>query len=518
MPRAFSFKHHTAQFFDNKGGWNTKSSTMNMPLTDSPSLKNVDLSKTGAIRKRKGWANYTTSPVGDGGAVTGVFRLVKKSGASYLLAAEGTKLYEETATGLFTTERADSLLDGGIWQGVVYNDSLYLANGYNQVKIYKGGEAVTDLGLEGGASLPPAWTGTDQPSGLALTQVARADRMAAWGIPSDPSRVFFSAIQDPGDWTTSDNAFNILVLKDNGEPVTAVRPIYDLTIAFKQTQAAIYSGDSVDTIVLQQVYPVGCPAPRSLVQVGRDLYFWSQKGPARASGIQQYGDIAPLHIGLTIEDEIKDANWDLIHQVTVAHDKAGSRVIWFYPGPGSTENNRALVWEYDIEAWVPFTGMEAHSTLVYSDVAGSSRVFAGGYDGNINEIGLGIYSDGGEAYTARYITPWYDYGDYGRRKRILEVLFANGNGGYNVDIYYQWDFEASWHHLGNLSDLIPGGSATWGSATWGDFIWGRGPEGLVRVHPHGSGKVFRMKLENSTVDTTFEVLGWSMVVSPRGRR
>lgn len=506
------------QFFNNKGGLNTKASPLSIPHEDTPYLLNVDLTKTGAIKKAKGYSQYSAA-IGGASQIDGIFRLIKKTGGSYTIAAEGGQFYEESPAGTFNTSRASGLQTDRQWSAVAYNDKLYLANGYDPVKVYKGGEAITDLQNESGASVPSAWVGTDQPSGLMLTHHARAERIAAWGVGSDPSRVWFSAIQDPEDWTTSDNAFNVLVLKDNGEPVTVVVPLFDLVVVFKKTQSAVYSGDSVDTLGLQQIFPVGTSAPHSIGMVGRDMYFWSQVGPALSRGITEYGDIAPNHIGLKIEDEIAKVNWGLISQTRIVHDKENDRVIWFAPDGSDYRNKKAFVWHYDVGGWSIYDFVGAHSALVYDDTGGATSILLGDYDGTINEFDRG-FNAGGSAYTATYITPWYDYGDYNIRKRILELQFANSGNGYNVNIYYQWDFEADWHSLGSLSDFLPVGSAIWGSGVkWGDGTkWGAGQLGIVRLKPKGSGKVFRMKLENTTVDTSFEVLGWSMVAAIRGRR
>jgi len=515
MPRG-SYNH---RFFDNKGGLNTKSSPMAMPTTDSPELLNVNLDKTGSIRKRNGIQQYTASAIGAAGTIQGIFRLLTNEGGQYLVAIEGGTIYEESTTGTFTTARRTGLSSTLPFVGATYNNKLFMANGYDPIQVYAGGENAVDIGSVAGASIPAAW-GEGMPSGIVLTHPDRSERLAAWGSAGDPSRVWFSSVQDGLDWAAGGDAegFNILVLKDNGEPVKVVVPFYDLTICFKETEAAIYIGDSPITMSLQSVYPVGCPAPRSVVHVGNTLYFWSQQGPTEAKGVQEYGDIAPNHIGLKIEEEIqKNVNWNLVDQIVGIHDREFDRVIWCAPSSGNTQNNRFYIWYYDIGAWAIYDGVDCHSALVFNELSGDTQIYMGGYDGHINEF-VGTYNDNSSAYTSRYVSPWYDFGDFTRRDRVLEMRFACGSGAFNVNVYYQWDFESDWYLIGNLSDLIDAATSIWGSVTWGSFVWGAGQEGTVKIHSLGSGRVFRIKLENTTADTEFHVLGWSILQAPRGRR
>ena len=510
---------YTHRFFENKGGLNTKSSPMAMNPGQSPDLLNVVLSKTGAIKKRTGWNHYNSSAIGGGDKIQGLFRLRKKNGSNYMIAIEGGTIYEESASGTFTTARGTNFDASAYWMGAAYNDRLYLANGSDAIQVYEGGANAIDIGSHIDALIPATW-GSGYPSGLTVVLPDRGERMAAWGSSTEPSVVWFSAIQDALDWTTTGDAgaFNIYVLKDNGEPVTAVQDFKDLTIIFKETEMAIYAGDTAATMSLLQVFPVGCPAPRSIVKAGKNVYYWSQKGPTESRGVEEYGDIGPNHIGLLIEEEVRrGVNWSMIDQTVGFHDAENDRVIWIAPAAGDYRNNKVFIWEYDISAWTVYDDIYGHSTLVYDEVSDSTRVLLGSYDGYINELDSS-YNDNAGAYTARYVTPWYDFGDYSRRDRVLEISFACGKDGFDADVYYQWDFEDDWTSIGNLADFVTGGTSLWGSVVWGAFNWGSGQTGTVMVHAPGSGNVFRLKLENVDADASFEVLGWSIMQAPRGRR
>jgi hypothetical protein len=506
-------------FFDNKGGLNTKASALSLAPNESPDLLNIDLSATGAIASRKGSIAYTTAAIGAAGKIMGLFRLLKSSGAKYLLAAEGGNFYEDSlaAPGDFSTSRGSGYSTSKLWLCAEYSDKLFLANGYDAPLLYAGGAAVTNLVDEPGASLPGAWVGINQPAGFSVTTYGRAERMAAWGIASEPSRVWFSAIQNPLDWsdiTGAAGGYNILVLKDNGEAVKAVVPFYDFTVIFKETECALYAGYTAADTSLQKIFPLGTVAPRSVVQVGRDIYWWSHLGPVSMSGTNEYGDLDMASISTKIESEVRRVNRRLEHQIVALHDKDNSRVIWFYPPTGSTVNSAALVFHYDIGAWSKYDNLQAHSALAVVDAAGGNTLYLGRNDGHLHRLGVGT-SDAGVAFTSRYLTPWITSGDFGVGYRVPQSLFAT-DGQPHVNVYYQWDFDQEWTSLGRLSSFVDGGRTWADPGIWDDDTW-EAEGGIPKATLLDCGKVLRFKFEN-TLDASWRVLGWELAVSPRGYR
>ena len=523
-------KELTQHYHNHAGGLNVKSSPLAMPLEDSPDLLNVSLTQTGAIGKRTGWEHYSTTPAGN--AIPGliyvnsIFRLTKKAGAEYTIAwggstaAGGGFFYGETPHNVFTTVLWPvATHQSRYWLGEAYNDNLYLANGYDPPRVYHGGfgpGCMNNLADEVGASLPAAWVGTDQPCGIVLTHHDRVERMCAWGVASDPSRVWFSDVQDPIEWNTG-SAYNILVLNDNGEPVTAVVPLYERTLIFKKTQVALYIGDEPDNTYLDSVYPIGTEAPRSIIQVGRDLYCWSNRGPVQASGIESYGDVNPVNIATKIEPFLNNVNWSRADLIFAWHNKRESQVIWSVPRSGGDLDRLLFVYHYALNAWVIWDNINAQCACIYDETAGEPHVLLGGATGYVEHL-TDAYSDNGLAYTSRWVSPWYDLGDYTRRKRIHRAEMACEGDGFEVDIYEQWDFETDWFHVGNLQHLLPDGVALWNGVVWGFFEWGAGQVGTVHYIPQGSGKVYRLKLENTTANTSFLVHGWSFADYARAHR
>ena len=507
-------------FFDNKGGLNTKASPMSLAANESPDLLNIDLSATGAIASRAGSLQYTTAAVGAGGNIMGLFRLLKSSGAKYMLAAEGGSFYEEAlaTAGDFTTSRGSGFSSSKIWSGAEYADKLFLANGYDAPVVYAGGADVTPLIDQPGSSLPGAWVGINQPAGFAVTTYGRAERMAAWGVASEPSLVWFSAVQNPLDWAddlgSGAGGYNILVLKDNGEKVQAVVPFYDFTLVFKETECAVYAGYSAADTTLQKIFPVGTVAPRSVVQVGRDVYWWSHLGPTSMSGTDQYGDLDMVRISNKVESVVRRVNRRLESQIVALHDRDNSRVIWFYPPTGSTVNSEALVYHYDIGAWTRWDNIQAHSALGVAEAGGGNALYLGRSDGHIHRLGVGT-SDAGDVFTSRYVTAWMPGPSFGQGYRVPRVLWAV-DGLPNVGVYYQWDFAPTWYSLGRLSSMIP--QNTWSATdTWDAFETFEDAGGIPTATIRGQGKVLRFKFEN-TEDSAWRVLGWELVLALRGYR
>ncbi len=510
-----------AAYFDHSGGLNTKSSPMAVGERESPDMLNIDLSRRGGVSRRKGSVSYTSSAIGGGSAIDGLFRLQKSSGAAYMLAATDGSFYEDSLTtpGDFSTSRGSGFDADLPWIAQGYGDKLYLANGYDEPQVYAGGSAVTRLADESGAVLPAAWTGASQPSGFELIAMGRAERMSAWGVSGDTSRVWFSSIQDPTNWSdvSPSDGFNVLVLKDNGEAVQAVRALYDYTVIFKKTQMAIYSGSdgafTYGDFTLRQVLPVGTVAPRSIVQVGRDLYWWSQQGPVRLSGVQEYGDLSPNPIHENVETDVNACNWRLAHQIVALHDKDNSKILWAYPKTGSIGNSGVLVYHYDLGAWSRYEGIEAHAALAFVDGGGESSLYVGRYDGHVRRLGVG-YTDDDTAVEGRYITPWYGGGDFAGNFRVPKMFPAGDD--YDCDVYAQWDLESDWHSIGNLEDFRAA-QAYWDTRTWDTTTW-EDTGGIPRIMVGGQGRVVRFKFESTSTDSRFSLHGWELIISPRGFR
>jgi hypothetical protein len=138
--------------YTNLGGMNTKASRYITPEGQAIRLVNFDSTKPGAWTKVPGTTQYIGATVS--GSVGGVFQFSRLSGASFLIVAANTNLYN--VDGAFNPIRS-SLKDGALFDFVPFVDRLFCANGQDFFK--------TDGTASSRYSLPPGATGLSVAAG-----------------------------------------------------------------------------------------------------------------------------------------------------------------------------------------------------------------------------------------------------------------------------------------------------------------------------------------------------------------
>lgn len=371
---------------------------------------------------------------------------------------------------------------------------------------------------------PSEWVTGAFPTHFATVNNNRAERIAAWGCPTEPSRVWMSELQVPYNFlhktsgTAALDPWYVDVLPGDGEPVTLVSHLAGYWIVFKKTRCQVFAGDDpVANLESFGVYPVGCSAPKSLARVGTDLYFWSQHGPARAKGIQEYGDIEPLPISVKVKARVNQIRQDTDANIVAVHDNDNNRVIWYYTPSGQSGNTHALVFHYDTGGWDYYEGLAVDSAVSYFESGLGETHLLGTGDGRVARYGSG-YDDLGAAYAAHYVTPWYNLDSFPIRKKVVQFLVAVDGSGYDIGVEYRWDLASDWISLGTLEDYIEVDTALWDEVSWDEFNWDHGATGIVKMHLDGSGNTIQFRFSNSDAGDAFEILGWSLLVTHHGER
>ena len=503
--------------FDHSGGLNTKVADTALKPNESPSLKNVHLGSTGAVQRRTGASEYSSAIVAST-PTKGMWRLVTSTGGDDKIALSGGGFYFEGLPGVWGSALFSGWDANAVTRGLAYRDHLWFSNGVDSPLLWS-----KDTGFEryleheSILNPPTDWTTGCYPTGFAVTYPYRNEKLCAWGCKQYPSRLYFSDDEDPFQFDfVSGTATYFDALRDNSEPVTLVAPLYDFTLVFKETQCAVYSW-GVHGYQLVQTLGAGCPAPLSGVQVGKDYYFWSDSGPARLSGIQEYGDINPVKaISLPIESELRSVRHGSSGNIQVMHDIDKNVIVWFYPKGSSSVNNAALAYHYDTGAWVPWDGLNASYVLSYQGDSSSLQHFLCQDDGSILKLD-GTYTDAGTTYTSEFVTAWEYAGDMATRFRVPTLWFSC-NQSYDVDVSIQWD-SGTWLSLGNLEDLSGETTSRWDTATfvWDVDYWDLTMTELVKVLPTGTGRRFRLKFSSDSSDS-FDLTGWEALASQRGQR
>lgn len=508
----------TLRFENNVGGLNTRASDMMLQTNESPDLLNVKLTKYGSIEKEKGYTLYNDTQITANAEIGGIYSYFKNStDAQYLMVAAGDKLYT-TSAGTFTdiTRLSGAYANNVVWDFATFNNIAIAVNNTDVPQKYTGGANAEDL------------TGSP-PTGAAFVEVFK-NRVFMAGEPNNPTKLSYSALSNPEDWTTANDAGWMEVGLNDGQKIVGIKAFFDVLVIFKEHSIYVLSGSygdptSSDYFFLKPINSsLGAVSNRSIVQVGNDLYFLSDKGVFTLSGVQSYGDLNVSNISFKIQSIIDRMNYASLSDAFVINDYEENRLWFFVPYGSSSENDLVLIYDYNLKAWTKRSGFRSKCGLIFKDYSTSTnKFFTGSYDGFIYYQKQG-YSYAGSPIDAYYTTPWLDLSNYRRRKKIRDIQFIIvPTGGYNMGVTYQWDFGS--HSTGNLNVYLAGNASLWAqdlvdsaAAVWETNIWDAISAVKETKTVNGSGNVLQLKFWNSGVDENFILLSWYINLIERGVR
>ena len=507
----------TLQFLKHDGGLFEEVTARVVPTNFTPSAKNVDLDLDGElVLPRNGYTRHFETPI-TSAKVDGIWPYRKSDGTFYLMAATGDGVLwiiypDGVAHGLATLEAGNSP-----WFGLAYGGKFFFANGRNPIQVV--GEPEIVLGIPyfttdelqdiDGVSVPGEWGPGNYPAKIGLVMQGKNERLFAFGMPEDHSRVYFSALQNWLDWTTDNDAFSLAPLEETGERIMAVASFYEKLIIFKETQAVIYTGldpTSGDVNAPTSVIPYGCVSNRSIVRVENDLLWMSQEGPMSLRAVEQYGDLAADTLGGRIRVTLKEMNALALESIVGVNDVKNRRVRWCYPVRGLAGNSKILDYYYDRR--VKDSSGRISGAFMYGDnipatcfctyeSAGGHVVLFGDEDGYVNRLNF-MWTDNGTLIESEYN---YAEVDPGVRCRLVEADFMVSEGGGRLSASIVWDEQDEIPMVGSLepaSHLVHPAQA--------------------RKVPLGNGRTFHVKVIHDGTDNRSTLVGWRGRVSLKGRR
>ncbi|MEW5820329.1 MAG: hypothetical protein AB1782_09075 [Cyanobacteriota bacterium] len=508
----------TLHFNKNIGGLNTRASDMMLESIESPDLLNVKLTKYGAIEKEKGYILYNDTAIINSPEVGGIYSYIKNSTDNqYIIVAAGTKLYT-TSNGIFTdiTRISSDYTNNTVWDFATFNNICIAVNGEDEPQKYSGGANAEDLG-----GIPPV--------GSKYIEIYQ-NRVFMAGETANPTKLSYSALSDPEDWTTVDDAGWMEVGLNDGQKIVGIKSFFDVLVVFKERSIYILSGSSGDPasndyFVLEPINAsIGAVSNRSIVQVGNDLYFLSEKGVYTLSGVQSYGDLNVSNISFKIQSLIDELHKGILSESFAINDYEEGR-IWFFVAKGSAqENNFILIYDYNLNAWTKRSGFSSKCGLIFKDHSASKvKIYTGSYDGYIY-YQKQTYNYNGSPIESYYFTPWLALTNYRVRKRVRDVQFiTEPTGGFYMGVTYRWDFGNS--YSGNLNVYLAGNASIWGidsldesGSIWDKSIWDAVSAVKTTKTLNGGGNVIQFKFWNSNKNEYFILQGWYINVIERGIR
>lgn len=419
-----------------QAGLNLNDNPVLVPANEMVDATNILIGKTLARKKRGGMtyynvddsdetADYPENPKNGGSAsepILGLYEFWRYDSTSgspkmTLMVRQGSKIWgidsrtgaADDLTGPLTLPTTGRITFQA-FEGRVYWVGTNPTEGYN----YWDGTSSSAVAVSGGSTLPP--DGTPQ------YIVSHGGRMWAWGVPDFPYRVYYSEFFDAENWavaaygaTGSPADPGSLDMDPFGDPVGISGGVsYQNRLYLFMNRASFeVSGSTINDFFVRTLSRnVGCLGHHTIVQVGNDIFYASERGLLSLSSTDKAVQSEFDYLSRTISklwNRGIDKNRG--EQFSAAYDDEEGLYLLSVPALGSTSNSLVLAFNAEARVWSGvWTGINAR-TLISARVDGRTRVIAGREDGVIALCGEDSLLDFGEPYTAVFKTGYLYPGD-----------------------------------------------------------------------------------------------------------
>ena len=255
------------------GGVNNITSSKLLEPTQSVELINVDIDRIGNAVTRRGTADLAGSAVPEGTANIQGMAYFDIGTFNQLVICKNRKIfyYSGTAGSGSWAQEGSSYLTNAADDSVYFaqlSDKLYFCDGTSDLKSFNG----TSVN-----SIPVA---ANAPSGIKLL-TSHTERLFAVRT-AEPDTIYVSDILS-AEGTSAWSAVDSFRVGGDGEPIVAMQSWTGFRlVVFKDNSTYVIETDPTATIsnwVVQRISrEVGCIAPRSVAQVGANLYWLARDG------------------------------------------------------------------------------------------------------------------------------------------------------------------------------------------------------------------------------------------------
>lgn len=438
-----------------EGGQNSADLSDIISANQGVLMQNVVLNKKGQLFKRKGqsvfphWSEDLSNTAFNG---AGIF--YPDANTKYFLAASGVSVIRSDSSNAswVIVNSEDSLTIGKTTEFLQANDLVFIINGYDNTAAYNG--TTWDPGSSSTASPP-----------VATTIAWLRNYLFCAGKPSTPDWVFFSNNLAPRTFTVTD------VFKVNtgdGQIITKLE-------SFKLNELIIYKERSIYDLDITGSTPltdwtlqpisrvVGCPAPRSVVNIGNDHWFLSSEPFAIRSLVRTSFDKLFIDMVSTpIQDILDGTGSRTLNKTQVSRACAilfDNKYFLAIPTGTSTVNDYVLAYDFIMKSWYVIDGWYPKEWVVFNN----ELYYIDETDGRILKCFQSTYSDmasGPIVTTASqptipiefdYISKNIDFDNPENYKQLDALeLEVEAVGNYTADVYIDID-NAGWRNIGTIT-------------------------------------------------------------------
>lgn len=410
----------------------------------SPDAENFDPSVTDVLQKRKGTNNFSGnhgSPTGT--LVRGLCAYTYEDGTSKILAKEGTAVYDIT---------------GGNWSTAITGHPAL--GDADEVHFAMLRNLLVMVSEEASPIAPQKWTGSGTFANLSGSPplgkyiCVHAGRLFIACTASDPSRVYYSAINAPEDWSTTNDAGNFYCFPGDGMNINGIASDGEVLYISKVTPGG-YSG---------AIYAVFGTGPSTFTPPQRISWFGAYGH--RAMGLTNSFVAAATQVGIvalqgrtiSVIGEPVNGEYLALTDAQRANTCIGmyKDQLWVgYTSTGST-NNKAFVLDIPSGRWSRYSNINSRAfatsaAQVLYGASSSSTVRVAKMDTDNTDIGT-------TAITMYWATPKLSFGSWANDKKLVNSYYHFDSQAVTWTITRSYDGAAygdSQTKVGNTSGEAP---------------------------------------------------------------
>ena len=428
-------------------GLNTQESSITLAAGFALQADNCVIDKYGRLGARKGWQYVTTGNTGVN--LKGAHEFIDINGDRYFGCWSDTSFYiadGSTLTPVTYAGNSNITTDG--WDSATLNDAAFLASSeYPMIYFSPTTGQLTDVNL----AAINANKFVPQPN----TLLSAYGRLWAANTTTNKTTVYFSDLLDGLIWDggTAGSLDLSSVLVNGNDEIVALGAHAGRLIIFCKNNIVIYGSGGSDTALdpatmqlVEVISGVGCIARDSVQNTGTDILFLANDGVRSIGRLIQEKSQPFRDLSKNVRDDlvrdIHGTNVDSIRSVYSATEAFYLLLIPEYQRIYCFDTRQML---QDGAARVTVWDNQTHTNMIekYDEVSKKYDLYFTNADG-IAEYGG--YTDNGSAFTMKYYTNYFDFGDATNVKMLkrLSTTLIGGSGqdlvlkvGYNYDDSYR---------------------------------------------------------------------------------
>lgn len=318
----------------------------------------------------------------------------------------------------------------------------------------------------------------------------------------EKSRILWCNIKDDLTWLGT--SF-IDIARNDGQQITKIIVLGDRLVVFKERSIynVFFTGSAdIPFTVQESGSPVGTIAQGSVKEIENGLVFLSYDGLYYFDANNSY------KLSLQIQTTLLGYNASRFSQARSMLQKTKNRYFISLPSEGQTNNDKVVVWDYQLNAFSIYSGIAASAmTTVYVNAV-SERIYFGDYAGWVYRMDTGVddYPLGVQtAINAYYYTNWKHFDDIVDQKGIPNIVVYYQSNNAVITLVYSYDFETADTYTQTFSTATS--TSVYGTAVYGTGTYAGVGGAQQRRDLDGRGRVIRLGFKNSTMSETFQIDG-----------